>query len=147
MASPLTDRAPKRLLWLAAIWSLVSIAWLLGACAGFQQHSVRGVLVAVRHDERYEAPCGVRSRLYKACDELPVCCSYRIVVRNLEGHETVFWAFWPRFAPGLLGLVGLGDTATFLLHTRYLYELQSCSLYGCPQRLEYTLDDDADVKR
>lgn len=122
------------------------VALLLAACATFQPHTVRGALVAVTHDDRYEAPCGVRSRVRHECDDPPVCCSYRVTVREANGHEEEFWAFWPRFVPGLLGLVALGDTASFRLHTTFLSELQSCGLYGCPQRLEYTLDDDSDVR-
>ena len=116
------------------------------ACATFAPMTVRGTLVTVQHDDHYEAPCGIRARAYKTCDDLPICCSYRIAVQDsTTGKRIEFWAFWARSASGLLGLVPLGGTATFHLHTRYLLDLQSCGVYGCPQKLEYTLDADSDV--
>jgi hypothetical protein len=117
---------------------------LVGACA-FAPKTIRGALKEVKHDDRYEAPCGIRAAITHSCDEMPICCSYRSTVQEANGHKTEFWAFWPKYAPGLLGLVQIGDTATFRLHVSRLFDLQSCSLYGCPTHYEYTLDDDSDV--
>ena len=116
----------------------------LAACA-FAPKTIRGTLIEVKHDDRYEAPCGVIANLRHQCDDLPVCCSWRATVREANGHKTTFWAFWPRYAVGLTGLVAVGDSATFHLHITHLLDLQSCGLYGCPDHLEYTLDADTDV--
>ena len=140
------EEAPRRLLWLAFLWAALAILWMCGACHSFAPFTVRGTLVAVAHDDRYEAPCGVRARLAHDCDELPICCSYKITVQDSStGRRTEVWAFWPRSVPGLLGMVALGNTATFHVHTTYLLNLQSCGLYGCPQHLEYVLESDKDV--
>jgi hypothetical protein len=143
MPPQLADGGP-RFLALSAILVVVVLAWLLGACA-FPPKTIRGALKEVRHDDRYEAPCGIRARSAHACDEMPVCCSYRSTVIERNGHKTEFWAFWPSYAPGLLGLMNVGDTATFRLHVTHLLDLQSCGAYGCPDHLEYTLDADTDV--
>jgi len=140
------EEAPRRLLWLAFLWAALAILWMCGACHSFAPFTVRGTLVAVAHDDRYEAPCNIRARVARDCDEMPVCCSYKVTVRDsASGKRTAMWAFWPRSALGLLGIVPLGATATFRVHTAYLSDLQSCSLYGCPQRLEYILESDKDV--
>lgn len=108
---------------------------------------VAGTLTAVKHDDRYEAPCGIRGAAYHACDDLPICCSYYVTVVDSLGKRTQFWAFWPRFAPGLLGLVPLWTPATFHLHAHYLVLPQTCSVYGCQSQLEWALDSDEDVSK
>ena len=117
---------------------------LVGACA-FAPKTVRGTLVEVKHDDRYEAPCGAIAHIRHECDDVPVCCSYRATVRDSLSHKTEFWAFWGRYSPGLTGLVPVGGVATFRLHVTRLFDLQSCGLYSCPNRFEYTLDSDTDV--
>lgn len=138
----MTERAWK---WLGGMFAVGATLWLVGACA-FPERTIHGTLVAVQHDNRYEAPCGIHGAITRSCDEVPVCCSYRMIVVDSTGHETQFWSFWPRYAVGILGLVPLGGVATFHLHVHHLYDLQSCSEFGCPDKMEYTLDSDADVK-
>ena len=111
------------------------------------QKSIVGQLVRVEHDDRYEAPCGIKARFAKACDEPPICCAYHISVRLANGKAERFWAFWPRYAPGLTGLVALGDTAAFLLHREPVYRLPCAGPYGCQYDLDYVLTGDSDVKR
>jgi len=139
--------AERRLLRLAAVWAVVAIAWLCGACAHWPETlRVRGTLVRVEHRPDYEAHCPMAARLKDAniCDMPPVCCAYRATVADATGHTTKFYAFWPRYAVGLLGLVPLGTDATFTLHIRRLVTFP-CSLYGCQVAWEYAVDSDADI--
>ena len=109
---------------------------------------VRGVITRVQHRPDYEAPCGVLQEVKDktACDVPPVCCAYRVTVKDSTGHEERFYAFWPRSAGGLFGLVPQGNAATFRLHLRRVFEFP-CTMYGCQSSWEYALDGDADVRR
>ena len=135
----------RRSLWYATLFSILAILWLCGACA-FPERTVHGTLLSVKHDDRYESPCGVIQHIRHQCDDMPACCSYQAIVQDSTGHRWEVWAFWPRYVPGLLGLVPVGGVATFHLHVRPLRDLQSCGLYGCPTKLEYALDADVDVR-
>ena len=121
---------------------------LLLGCAFPEQKLIRGAIVRIQHRPDYEAACGLFQQIRdkSACDALPFCCAYRVTVRDAEGHEERFYAFWPKYAGGLLGLVALGDTALFTLHRRRVYEFP-CTMYGCRFTWEYALDGDEDVRR
>ncbi len=123
---------------------------LLAGCAFSMppDRTITGVLAKVQHDDRYEAPCTITQRIRdkSACEFPPICCSYRATVVDAGGQRTEFWAFWPRQAPGLLGLVPLWATATFRLHAHYLVLPQTCTIFGCQENLEYALDADTDVR-
>lgn len=135
----------RQVLRYGLVLTVLAILWLCGGCA-FPERTIRGTLIAVQHDNRYEAPCGIHGAITRSCDEVPVCCSYRMTVVDSTGHTFRFWSFWPRYALGILGLVPLGGIATFHLHVHQLYDLQSCSEFGCPDKMEYTLDSDGDVQ-
>jgi len=127
---------------------LAVLLLLLGCVHMPPDFYVRGVLTEVTHDDRYEAPCTITIRIRDRalCDVPPICCSYQATVRDSTGHTQDFWAFWPKFVPGLQGLVPVGGTATFHLHRHTLILPQTCSPYGCQTQIEYALDDDSDVR-
>lgn len=131
----------------AAIKALL-IALTIAACGSFPAtRIVTGVLTRVQHDESREAHCPFFARLKDAqiCDVPPVCCAYKLTVKEASGKEWRFYAFWPKFAPGIYGLVPVGDSATFKLHQHEVREFP-CSLYGCRSTMDYVLFSDDDVK-
>lgn len=137
----------RRVLWYGAFLTGVAVLWLCGACAFPEQKYVRGALIRIEHRQDFEAPCPIFGKLKYAeiCDTPPVCCAYRVTVKDSTGHTERFYAFWPRGVPGLEGLVALGSIATFHLHRRTIVEYP-CSMYGCPGHMDYALDGDEDVK-
>lgn len=144
MPPQLADAGP-RFLALSALLVFLAVAWLLGACApGLKPElTVHGTLAKVERDTRYEAPCGILARIHKACDDLPVCCAYKAIVVDSAGQRTEFYAFWPAYVQGLLGLVPLYTEATFHLRRDPIYRLP-CN-YTCGYDLSYVLEADQDV--
>lgn len=127
---------------------LLLLLALLNGCMSFPAtRSVTGVLTRVQHDESKEAHCSVLARLKdpSSCNVPPVCCAYKLTVQDSIGKEFTFYAFWPKWSPGITGLVPLGSTAHFKLHRREVFEFP-CTMYGCRSTMDYTLDSDEDVK-
>jgi hypothetical protein len=121
------------------------VAWLLGACAFPSERVVTGVLSKVERRQELESYCPLIALVQdsNACHVPPVCCAYRLTVRDPEGREEWFYAFWPEFAPGLSGMES--KRMWFHVHRQEIFEFP-CTLYGCRSFLDYALESDADWK-
>jgi len=123
------------------VWALA----LLYACAFPTERVVTGVLTRIERRQDLETVChvGIRVKDSNACHEPPVCCSYRVTVRDSTGHQEYFYAFWPDYAPGLKW-VEL-RRVSLRLHRQEIMEFP-CSMYGCRSFLDYALQSDDDWK-
>jgi hypothetical protein len=112
-----------------------------------EQKTVTGTVVWIEHDERYEAPCGIRAAIYHECDEPPVCCSYHVTLADSLGNRIPFWAFWGKYAEGLY----MGEQLTLRLRRGAVYHLLSCAatqavvLSQCAHDVDYMVTGDSDV--
>jgi len=135
-----TQEDAKRLqLVAAALGALLLVA----GCAFPPERVVTGVLAKVERRQDLESVChlGVRVHDPNACHEPPVCCSYRLTVRDSTGHEEYFFAFWPDYAPGLKWMEL--RLLRFHLHREEITEFP-CTMYGCRTFLDYALTSDDD---
>lgn len=142
----------RQILRYGFVLAVLAILWLCGGCAMLpEQLRVHGTLTKVEHDQRYEAPCTItiKTRDKNVCDVPPVCCAYRGIVVDSTGKRTQFLAFWPRFVPGLLGLVPLMTDATFTLEREPVIRFSQCNGggYGCPTELWMVLARDESVSK
>jgi hypothetical protein len=129
--------------------SRLALVFILAGCvlnrlAGPDNYTVAGVVTRVEHDQRYEAPCGIEARWYRACDEVPICCAYRVTITDSSGHRNYAWAFWPRSAPG----IAAGRRVWASLIRMEVWELSRCQAVAaatsraCPSEIAYVIPDD-----
>ena len=116
------------------------------ACASLStpiEKSIRGTLIKVERDERYEAPCPILGRLQDpaACDKPPVCCAYHATVQDSTGKKTRFWFFAPKH--NLIPREGW--MATWRLHRNQIWIPSTCTVYGCQYDVDYQLESLDDV--
>jgi hypothetical protein len=134
-----TERPGRSMLCVGA-----GLAALLCCACGFPpERLVTGVLTKIERRQDLESVCHlvIRAKDANACHEPPVCCSYKLTVRDTTGRQEFFYAFWPDYAPGLkwmeLRLI------SFHLHRQEIVEFP-CTLYGCRSFLDYALQSDDD---
>jgi hypothetical protein len=127
---------------------LVVVPFLVGCflnrLGGPESYTVTGIVTKIEHDERYEAPCGIQPRQQHACDDLPICCAYRVTITDSTGHRHHAWAFWPKGAAGL----PLGGKIWANLVRQEVKELLACRAVQsatsaiCPSEIAYVIPDD-----
>jgi hypothetical protein len=104
---------------------------------------VRGTLIYIERVTDYEAPCNLKARIHKACDEPPVCCSYQAALVDDDGRK--HWFFF--FAPRKNKIPRIGKYGRWVLHSRSIVRFVACSPFGCPSDVAYALDSDEDWER
>lgn len=131
--------------WKSALMRILVVAWVFGACAFPSERIVTGVLSKIERRQDLESYCPIVAVIKdpSICHMPPVCCAYRLTVRDHEGREELFYGFWPEFKPGLTQMES--KQLRFRLHRREIYEFP-CSMYGCRTFLDYALDSDEDWK-
>ena len=122
---------------------------LVAACAFPSTQVLRGTLVKVERDERYEPRCGILTFviLHKDCDrENPrayhaTVAADSTVPAGAAGRITFFF-----FAPKGNRIPLQGTAAVWVLHRHAIYRLADCLDIGCPSSLDYMLVSDSDVR-
>jgi hypothetical protein len=122
---------------------ILVVAWLCYGCAFPSVRVVTGVLTKIERRQELESYCPIIARVKDpdVCHVPPVCCAYRLTVRDPDGREEWFYAFWPEFKPGLNAMES--KRMLFRLHRQEIFEFP-CSLYGCRTFMDYALDSDDD---
>ena len=124
---------------------ILLVGWVFCACAFPAERVVTGVLSKIERRQELESYCPIFAVIKdpSVCHVPPVCCAYRLTVRDPEGREEWFYAFWPEFMPGLKDMQS--KRMRFRLHRQEIFEFP-CSMYGCRTFLDYALDSDEDWK-
>lgn len=124
------------------MWRATAVL-VLAACAFPAERTITGVLTRVERRPGLETVCHVGARLAdpNSCHVPPVCCAYRLTVRDSAGHSQFFYAFWPDFAPGLSAMEL--RHMWFRLHRDEIVAFP-CTPYGCRRFVDYMLESDDD---